>query len=251
MHDLEVLVEAEPKNTRHPLVKQNDEHDRVQRSKGFLSVHLISLPFTLVISCETFPLYLSVQNTIPMEGDMMKQLAGLQIALVLVLVPACTSGAETGNNTQSVPESPVVYTADGVTLTIRLETDSLEISISAPTTGWVAVAFEPSRAMKDADICIGYVQGGEVSLRDDFGTGNTSHAPDTSLGGESSFAGLSGTETDGVTSITFTIPRNSGDSFDKVLTAGGSFKVLLGYGPEGSDDFTTYHRWVKSVDLTL
>lgn len=182
---------------------------------------------------------------------MKKQLTGLQIALALVLVPACTSGAEPGNNTQSAPDSPVVYTADGVTLTIRPGTDSLDITISAPTTGWVSVGFEPSRAMKDADIYIGYVQDGEVFLRDDFGTGNTSHAPDTSLGGESSFTGLSGTEIDGVTSITFTIARNSGDSFDKVLAASGSYKVLLGYGPEGSDDFTTYHRWVKSVDLTL
>jgi len=182
---------------------------------------------------------------------MKKQMAGLQIALALVLVPACTSGAETVDNSQASPETPVVFTADGVTLTIRLETDSLEISISAPTTGWVSVGFEPSRVMKDADIYIGYVQDGEVYLRDDFGTGNTSHAPDTSLGGESSFARLSGSEVDGVTSITFTIPRNSGDRFDKVLTAGGSYKVLMGYGPEGSDDFTTYHRWVKSVDLTL
>lgn len=182
---------------------------------------------------------------------MKKQLAGLQIALALILVPACTSGAQAGNDSQNAPDSPVVYTADGVSLTIRPENDSLEISISAPTTGWVSVGFEPSRVMKDADIYIGYVQDGEVLLRDDFGTGNTSHAPDTSLGGESSFTGLSGTETGGVTSITFTIPRNSGDSFDKVLTADGSYKVLLGYGPEGSDDFTTYHRWVKSVDLTL
>jgi len=182
---------------------------------------------------------------------MKKQMAGLQIALALFLVPACTSGAEAGNDTRNAPDSPVVHTADGVTLTIRLETDSLEISISAPTTGWVSVGFEPSRVMKDADIYIGYVQDGEVYLRDDFGTGNTSHAPDTSLGGESSFRSLSGTEADGMTVITFTIPRNSGDRFDKVLTAGGSYKVLLGYGPEGSDDFTTYHRWVKSVDLTL
>lgn len=182
---------------------------------------------------------------------MRKQMAGLQIALALVLVPACTSGAEMVDNSQASPETPVVFTADGVTLTVRLETDSLEISISAPTNGWVSVGFEPSRVMKDADIYIGYVRNGEVFLRDDFGTGNTSHAPDTSLGGESSFARLSGSEVDGVTSITFAIARDSGDSFDKVLAAGGSYKVLLGYGPEGSDDFTTYHRWVKSVDLTL
>lgn len=182
---------------------------------------------------------------------MRKHLAGLEIALALVLAPACTSGAETVDNSQATPDTPVVFSADGVTLTVRLETDSLEISISAPTTGWVSVGFEPSRVMKDADIYIGYVRDDEVVLRDDFGTGNTSHAPDTSLGGESSFTRLSGTEADGLTSISFVIPRDSGDSFDKVLAAGGTYKVLLGYGPEGSDDFTTYHRWVKSVDLTL
>ena len=217
---------------------------------------------------------LSGTGSINQKGvEMIRSFICLQILLVLVLVPACTDGAAAQNspdNGQGAPlvytsdgvpliqnspgngqGAPLVYTSDGVTLTMRLEADSIHISISAPTTGWVSVGFEPSRVMKDADIYIGYVQDGVVHLRDDFGTGNTSHAPDTSLGGESSFTNLHGTESDGVTSISFTIPRNSGDGYDKVLTAGRSYKVLLGYGPNGSDDFTTYHRWVKSVDLTL
>lgn len=182
---------------------------------------------------------------------MIRSCAYLQILLVLVLVPACTDGAAAQNSPGADQGSPLVYTADGVTLTMRLEPDSIHISLSAPTTGWVSVGFEPSRVMKDADIYIGYVADGVPRLRDDFGTGNTSHAPDTTLGGESSFSNLHGTESEGVTSISFTIARDSGDRFDKVLAAGRSYKVLLGYGPNGSDDFTTYHRWVKSVELTL
>ena len=170
---------------------------------------------------------------------------------VFVMLAACSGGSAQQNSAVETREGPLVYISDGVTLTLGLESDSIHITLSAPTTGWVSVGFKPTRAMKDADIYIGYVMDGEVFLRDDFGTGNTSHAPDTSLGGQSSFAGLSGTEVDGVTTISFVIARNSGDRYDAVLTGGETHKVILGYGPDGADDFTTYHRWVKTVNLTL
>ncbi len=182
---------------------------------------------------------------------MIRRLVGFQALLLMVLLPSCTNGSQGQAESAGGPGEPVVYTADGVTLTMHLYTDSIHVILSAPTTGWVSVGFEPSQVMKDADIYIGYVENGTVLLRDDFGTGNTSHAPDTSLGGASSYTGLSGTESGGVTEISFMIARNPGDPYDKVLTAGGTYKVLVGYGPDDADDFTTYHSWVKSVDLTL
>ena len=175
----------------------------------------------------------------------------LQLLAAAVILTACTDGASAQNEPVGNPGDPVVFSDNGFTLTVTPGVDSLNITISAPTDGWVAVGFEPSRAMKDADIYIGYVENGRVFFRDDFGTGNTSHASDESLGGTSGFTSIEGSENAGVTSISFTIARDSGDPHDKVITPGGSYRVIVGYGPEGSDDFTTYHEWVESVDLNL
>lgn len=182
---------------------------------------------------------------------MSKGITGLSKLFMIVIIAACAGGAGREAAAVSDDDGTLVYTADGVTLTMDLMPDSIRITISAPTTGWVSVGFEPSQAMKDADIYIGYVRDGQVFLRDDFGTGFTTHAPDTSLGGESSFADPAGSEEDGVTTLSFTIARDSGDPYDAVLSEGGTYKVILGYGPDGSDDFTTYHSWVKTVNLTL
>jgi hypothetical protein len=115
---------------------------------------------------------------------------------------------------------------------------NLLVRVRAPTDGWVAVGFDPTNRMENANIIIGYVSNDTAYIRDDFGTGFTSHAADTSaaLGGNSNVTDISGTETGGVTEITFTIPLNSGDSRDRVLVVGQVYSVILAYGTDDSFD---------------
>ena len=76
-----------------------------------------------------------------------------------------------------------------------------------------------------------------------------SHAPDTSAGGSQNVAHVTGTETGGITELSFDIPLNSGDSHDIVLAAGQSYLVLLSYG--SSDDITSQHAARGSITVTL
>lgn len=69
------------------------------------------------------------------------------------------------------------------------------------------------------------------------------HEPPTNLS-----AG-GGTETGGQTEVQFSIPLDSGDSFDRALVAGNEYTVLLAYGP--TDDFTEKHTYRESVKITL
>ena len=63
---------------------------------------------------------------------------------------------------------------------------------------------------------------------------------------------LEGNETDGITRIRFTIPLDSGDAFDKVLEQGRTYKVIYSYGPNGKDDFGSYHTQNRgSFEITL
>ncbi len=133
----------------------------------------------------------------------------------------------------------------------RFTDQEIEFTVIAPTTGWVAIGFNPSRMMKDADYKLAYVEGTTLYARDDWGTGNTSHGPDEKEGGTQDIRPIEGAESNGVTQVVFAIPRNSGDQFDTVFTPGETYKVLLAYGANNADNFTGMHRKRESIEVVL
>lgn len=139
--------------------------------------------------------------------------------------------------------------AEGIEFYWRVEGDNLYGIIQAPGTGWVAVGFDPENQMQGANILIGYVNEEGTVLRDDYGTTPVAHASDSSLGGTDDVIIKTGIDNGEMTKISFAIPLNSGDEFDKTLTPGESYTLILAYGP--SDDFTSYHtvRTIANIEL--
>ncbi|MDZ4121384.1 MAG: DOMON domain-containing protein, partial [Candidatus Cloacimonadaceae bacterium] len=166
---------------------------------------------------------------------------GLMIILLASLLPLYSQSAW-----QNV-------SAAGMTFEYRITADGqdLEGKISGETTGWVAVGFNPTSVMRNANIIIGYVTTANVMIRDDWGTSNTSHASDISLGGSSNVELIEGTETGGITTIHFTIPLNSGDSYDQVLQAGQSYPIILARGANGADNFSGMHADAGTAQINL
>ncbi len=128
---------------------------------------------------------------------------------------------------------------------------SLRIKMKAPTTGWVAVGFDPTSFMNEANLLIGYVSGGTAYIRDDYGTGLITHDADTNLGGTDDVTMITGSESSGETTIEFRIPLDSGDQYDKVITEGTTYLIIFAYGANGSDDYTSQHTWAESVSLEI
>jgi len=143
-----------------------------------------------------------------------------------------------------------MVTVDGIELQWRTDNEYLYINISAPTTGWVSVGFDPTNQMADANIIIGYVDGsGEVMIRDDFGTSSTSHASDESLGGTDNIMDHYGMDDGAMTMLHFRIPLDSGDMYDKVLVPGNNYNVILAYG--SADNFTGFHTVATGTNIGL
>ncbi|MFT5699104.1 MAG: hypothetical protein ACI8ZB_001961 [Desulforhopalus sp.] len=128
--------------------------------------------------------------------------------------------------------------------------DQLAVKLSAPTTSWVAVGFNPSKKMKDANIIIGYVKEGKVKISDEFGTAATQHKSDKKVGGIDQVTVVSGTEEGGVTTIEFTIPLNSGDAKDGVIDPAADTTIILAHG-EGRDSFKVKHKVHATLVVNL
>jgi hypothetical protein len=127
--------------------------------------------------------------------------------------------------------------------------ETIEFTMRAPTTGWISLGFNPTRRMKDADYILAYVENGKIFISDEYRTGTTSHTSDLSLGGKESAKAISFVEEPRRTTITFSLPLNSGDQYDTVFREGEKCKVLAAYGT--SKDFSARHRKREATEITL
>lgn len=140
--------------------------------------------------------------------------------------------------------------SEGITFQWIVHNTYLEVTVTAPTDGWVAVGFKPGTGMKDADIIIGYVEkNGTVVVDDHFGNGVIAHRADVDLGGEDSIITRDGTEENGTTELMFTIPLERSDEYDVRLEKGETLTVMLAYG--NRDNLRAKHRVRTKVDITL
>lgn len=176
----------------------------------------------------------------------------LYILLLLVLFPTVIlAGGNKETDTQVASVSNLAEVGENWNFSWEFINDEIEFTVTAPTQGWVAIGFNPSRMMKDAQLILGYVSEGRLVMRDDYGIGNTSHASDDSVGGKQNVRPISGTEENGITTIVFALPQDSGDQFDVAFIEGSSYKIILAYGANNADNFTSVHRGRTSVDIVL
>lgn len=140
-------------------------------------------------------------------------------------------------------------TVEGFTIAWLADDSTLAVELTAGTAGWVAVGFDPEFMMQDANIIIGYVAGGTATVRDDWGTGPTSHGADTVLGGTDDVTEPGGQESGGSTTVTFTIPLDSGDGYDRVLEHGSTISVILARGSQ--DDFDVQHDFATTTTIDI
>jgi hypothetical protein len=117
----------------------------------------------------------------------------------------------------------------------------LWMGISAETTGWVSIGFDPVDRMKDSDMVFGWVENGDVlSIYDAYSTGvHGPHDPDTDQGGTDDISEAAGTEVTGWTTVEFRRDLSTGDPWDKDIPTAGTIPVMWAVGPK--DDFKSQH----------
>jgi hypothetical protein len=165
----------------------------------------------------------------------------------LSLAPLFADGQQEEASSGEAATSEVML--DEMQVSVEVQGDNLLVEVSAPTTGWVAVGFKATRMMKDANIIMGYVDGGEVFLEDHFGVSNFGHKPDVELGGGRNVTLRGGSEDGTTTELAFLIPLAAADEYDVDLSPGETVKMICAYG--ATDDTGKKHRYRKSTQILI
>ena len=134
------------------------------------------------------------------------------------------------------------YGGGDMELSWRNDADHLYLALNGSTDGWLAIGFEPSEWMKDADIVIASVdEGGNALVLDEYCTGNYGpHVEDTMLGGTNDIEEYGGREAGGRTVIELKRRLDTGDKFDKAFSPGQSISMI--WALSRSSDMSLKHN---------
>lgn len=140
--------------------------------------------------------------------------------------------------------------AEDMTVSWSLDGDNIKFELSAKTTGWVAIGIDPEKAMLGADIIIGAVKKGKFKIQDHYADKKRAHKTDKKLGGTDNVQDKGGSETDGVTTISFSRPLAAAEEYDKPIKADGITRIMIAYGT-GRDSFKTGHKYRAVYDVNF
>jgi len=174
--------------------------------------------------------------------------------LMLLLAPACAAEGSTvdGDISEDEYEFHVSFGDGQFDLYWKfLDNDTIQMAIEAEASGMVAIGFEPTVRMKDADMVIGFRQSsGEFDLHDAYSFEETGpHPDDADEGGTFDLLEYTVKESGGVTSAEFTRLLSTGDDLDNDIPREG--KMTLIWATSNTDEFETYHtrRGTATVDM--
>ncbi len=136
----------------------------------------------------------------------------------------------------------IVWSSDG---------SYLYMALQAETEGWLAVGLDPVDRMEGANYIFAYVDDAGPTIDDQYGTEPTgrTHLSDVDLGGTNDLINYAAIELDGVTTLEFQIPLDSGDEYDKPLALGETYPIIVATGK--SDDMESTHNFEGEGEIYI
>jgi hypothetical protein len=167
----------------------------------------------------------------------------------------CTKGKESekalesGTAVKGDPGYRYKIMIDKIQFNWSVENKNLKIKLAAQNSGWVGVGFNSTDAMKDANFILGYVKDGAAVISNQHGISSTLHKKNEDIGGASHVMNPSGTEKNGMTEISFTVPLKTGAKLDRPIDVNGNTVVLLAYGQ--SKNLAQLHAFRAKLNVNL
>jgi hypothetical protein len=192
-----------------------------------------------------------------------KSFAKAMVVIILAIIaasalPGCSGGGNpttnppttqppTTTSTTSTMDFPAgkyvndVLYSDQFRMAYTVTDDGIiSIGLKARTGGWLAIAIGSPHGR--SDVWIGYVSAGQVTLLDTHDASESgAHPIDSASGGTADFTSVTGSESNGITTIEFKRKLDTGDKWDLPLITGSNV-VIWALG--SSDDINQIHSVV-------
>lgn len=139
--------------------------------------------------------------------------------------------------------------ASGITFTYEILDDDLKCTLTAPTNGWIGVGFNDKDSIVGSDLLLFNIVDGKPSSTDLFVKATGNPVRDEDNGGKNTITILGGTEKDSSTTVTFSIPIDSGDHNDFLHQVDKETWLILAYSVD--DDFRHHSRVRKHIPFVI
>lgn len=181
----------------------------------------------------------------------MKTKYAISVMLLLAIVSAAFAAEVDGVISPAEYTRESVFDAGNYRLLWHIDGDKIFMAMDVKAPGWVAIGFEPTSVMANADMIFGMVAAdGKTQAIDAWSTGMFGpHPPDTNQGGADSLIASAGTRSGDRVVFEFSRLLATGDKFDKTVPSSGSFKIIWAYG--ANLQFTAKHTKAGSAVLTM
>lgn len=155
------------------------------------------------------------------------------VIFLAITIPICTLWAQ-GE-----------VTVNDMKFRYEIQAKVIEITLEAPTLGWVGVGFNDRNSIEKSDLLLFHVIDDQVESLDMHVIGFGNPKKDQSLGGTNDIKVLSGKEEGQSTSVTFSLPFPSKDTFDFQHQLDKEFWLILAYSTH--DEFDHHSRMRKHI----
>ena len=133
----------------------------------------------------------------------------------------------------------------GMELSYTLRGDSVDISLSAPTLGWIGLGFNDQNSIVRSDLLLFHVVNGKTEAIDMHVVSAGNPKKDTALGGWHSIRIKGGQEMGNKTIVHFSIALHNDDWYDYQHELANDFWLILAYSTH--DEFAHHSSMRKHV----
>lgn len=163
--------------------------------------------------------------------------------LLLISVIAVNFSCTAQNNEQKS------ITKNKMNVSWHYENDRIYFEMIAPTDGWVTIGFNDKNGMSGAYLLMGNIIDNKVKLVEHYTHSPGNYSPITDLGATSNVEDIEGIEHSKSTQIKFSLPTHAVNKYQKDLTEGQSYNMIIAYSQE--DDFQHHSIMRTSIPIIL
>ncbi|MEL7001161.1 MAG: DOMON domain-containing protein [Bacteroidota bacterium] len=133
----------------------------------------------------------------------------------------------------------------GMEMSYRLRADSIYITLSAPTTGWIGIGFNSQNSIVKSDLILFHIIDNQTEAVDMYVVAAGNPQKDDNLGGQQSITVKHSLEAEGKTTVRFSVALRSRDRYDYQHNPGDDFWLILAYSTH--DEFEHHSRMRKHI----